>query len=134
MYILSAGNDGRMKVAKNIVLAALIGLAIVIAAPAFLKEISVLLGWDSAPAIEGGTQLTLTEIASNVLKFLLSIIGILALIMMIVSGIMYLSSGGNEARVKQAKSMFVASLIGITLAMGSLVLVSAVARFFIPGS
>lgn len=131
MYIFSAGNDGRMKVAKNIVLAALIGLAIVIAAPAFLREISGLLGWDSAPAIEGGTNLTLTQIAGNVLKFLLSIIGVLALIMMMISGIMYFASGGNEARVKQAKNIFVASLIGILVAMGSLVLVTAVSRFFI---
>jgi cbb3-type cytochrome oxidase subunit 3 len=130
MYIFSAGNDGRMKVAKNIILAALIGLAIVIAAPAFLKEISTLLGWDQNLPNEVDEALTLTQIASNILKFLLSIIGILALIMMVISGIMYLFSGGSEARVKQAKNIFVASLIGILVAMGSLVLVTALARFF----
>jgi hypothetical protein len=50
--------------------------------------------------------------------------------MMVISGIMYLFSGGSEARVKQAKNIFVASLIGILVAMGSLVLVTALARFF----
>ena len=130
MYIISFGNADNMKKAKGIVFAALIGLAIVIAAPAFLKEIGSLLGWDTAPAIEGGTNLTLTQIAVRVLNFLLSIIGILALIMMIISGIMYLSSAGNDGRMKQAKSIFVASLIGITVALASMVLVTAVARFF----
>lgn len=132
MYIFSLGNTDNMKKAKNVILAALVGLAIVIAAPAFLREISVLLGWDNAPAIEGGTTLTLTQIAKNILNFLLSIIGVLALIMLIISGIMYLTSAGNDTRMKTAKNIFVASLIGIAVAMGSLVLVSAVARFFIP--
>lgn len=131
MYVLSAGNPDRIKTAKSIILAALVGLAIVIAAPAFLREISVLLGWDNAPAIEGGTTLTLTQIARNILNFLLSIIGVLALIMLVISGIMYLTSAGNETRMKTAKSIFVASLIGIAVAMGSLVLVTAVAQFFV---
>lgn len=130
MYVLSAGNADRIKTAKNIILAALVGLAIVIAAPAFLREISVLLGWDNAPAIEGGTTLTLTQIARNILNFLLSIIGVLALIMLVISGIMYLTSAGNETRMKTAKSIFTASLIGIAVAMASLILVTAVARFF----
>jgi hypothetical protein len=89
------------------------------------------LGWDNAPAIEGGTSLTLTQIARNILNFLLSVIGILALIVMVLSGIMYLTSAGSEARMKQARAMFTAALIGIALAMASLVLVSAVARFFV---
>ena len=130
MYIISFGNADSMKKAKSIVLAALIGLAIVIAAPAFLKEIAILLGWDTASAIEGGTNLTLTQIAVKVLNFLLSIIGTLAIIMMIISGIMYLSSAGNDGRMKQAKGIFMASLIGIAVALASMVLVTAVARFF----
>ena len=130
MYIFSLGNPDNMKRAKNVILAALVGLAIVIAAPAFLREISVLLGWNNAPAINGGTDLTLTQIARNILNFLLSVIGILALIMMIISGVMYVTSAGNETRMKQARGIFTASLIGIVVAMASLVLVTTVARFF----
>lgn len=129
MYILSFGNADNMKKAKNVILAALVGLAIVLAAPAFLKEIYSVLGGGPEPAELSGA-LTLTQIARNILNFLLSIIGILALIMLIISGIMYLISAGNDTKMKTAKSIFVASLIGIAVAMGSLVLVSAVARFF----
>ncbi len=130
MYILSLGNADNMKKAKNVILAALVGLAIVLAAPAFLKEIYSLLGAGTEPSELSGA-LTLTEIARNVLNFLLSIIGTLALITMVISGIMYLTSAGNEARMKTARSIFTAALIGIAVAMGSLVLVSAVARFFV---
>ena len=130
MYVLSLGNPDSMKKAKNVILAALIGLAIVIAAPTFLREISILLEWNNAPAVPGDSGVTLTQIARNVLNFLLSIIGILAIIMMIISGIMYLSSAGNDGRMKQAKGIFMASLIGIAVALASMVLVTAVARFF----
>lgn len=130
MYILSFGNPDRMKTAKNVVLAALVGLAIILAAPAFLKEIYTLLGGGPEPSELAGA-LTLTQIARNVLNFLLSIIGTLAIIVMIISGIMYVTSAGNETRMKSARQMFVAALIGVTLALASLVLVSAVARFFI---
>lgn len=130
MYVLSFGNPENIKRAKALIFGALIGLAIVIAAPAFLREISALLGWDNAPAIEGGTTLTLTQIARNILNFLLAVIGILALIMMIISGIMYITSVGNDTRMKQARAIFTASLIGIAIAMASLILVSTVARFF----
>jgi hypothetical protein len=130
MYILSFGNEGNMKRAKSIITAALVGLAIVIAAPAFLREIAGLLSWDNAPPIDGGTSLTLTQIAQRILTFLLSIIGTLALIVMIISGVMYLTSGGSETRMKQARGIFTAALIGIVLAMASLILVSAVAGFF----
>lgn len=130
MYIFSLGNADKMKTAKNVILAALVGLAIVLAAPAFLKEVYSLLGAGPAPSELSGA-LTLTQIATNILNFLLSIIGILALITLIISGIMYLTSAGNDTRMKQAKSIFIAALIGIAVAMGSLVLVRAVASFFI---
>lgn len=130
MYIFSLGNPDNMKKAKNVILAALVGLAIVLAAPSFLKEIYTLLGGNPEHA-ELAAAMTLTQIARNVLNFLLAIIGILALIMMIISGIMYLTSAGNDARLKQAKGIFLSSLIGIAVAMAAMVLVSAVARFFV---
>jgi hypothetical protein len=133
MYILSFGNPDNIKRAKNIIFAALIGLAIVIAAPAFLREISVLLGWQGAPDVPGGgTQLTLTQIATNILKFLLSLVGVLALIVMIIAAIMLFVSFGNPDKRKAALEVLKAAIIGVVVAMGSMILVTAVARFFQP--
>ena len=72
--------------------------------------------------------LTLTEIAGNVLKFLLSLVGTLALIMLIIGAIMYFLSAGNETRVKSANNIIKASLIGITIAFAAYILVATVAR------
>jgi hypothetical protein len=131
LYITSAGDEGRMETAKKCILAALIGLALGIAAPAFLREIASILNWGGVnPPAGVGTSLTLIEIASRVLSFLLTIIGILAIIMLIIGGIMYLTAAGDEDQIDRGKKIVKYSLIGITIALAALVLVRQVAGFF----
>lgn len=131
VYITSAGDDGRMTTGKNIILGALIGLALGIAAPAFLREISSILGWSSVNLPAGvGTSLSLLQIATNVLNFLLSVVGIAALIMLVVGAFMYLTAAGDESRIDTGKSIVKYSIIGITVALAALVLVRQVAGFF----
>ncbi|TXH06508.1 MAG: hypothetical protein E6R05_01550 [Candidatus Moraniibacteriota bacterium] len=130
LYITSAGDEGRMETGKKTILAALIGLALGIAAPAFLREIGSILGWTSALPTGVGTSLTLIEIASRVLSFLLTIIGILAIIMLVIGGIMYLTAAGNEDQIDRGKKIVKYSLIGITIALAALVLVRQLAAFF----
>jgi len=102
LYITSAGNESRMTMAKGAIVASVIGLAIGIAAPSFLHEISDILGWGPADACKDVVDptakqackdaleksLTLTAIALNVLNFLLSIVGVIAIIMLVSAGMM----------------------------------------------
>jgi fumarate reductase subunit D len=126
-YITSAGSESRMKVAKAAITASMIGLAIGIAAPSFLQEISTILGWTgTSDAIPAGT-LTLSQIALNFLNFLLSIVGVLAIIMLVVGGIMYLSSAGDDDRIKTAKNIVTYSIIGIIVSLAALVIVTQIA-------
>ncbi len=130
LYITSGGDTGRVETAKKCITAALIGLAIGIAAPAFLRQISDILGWSAATPPTGvGTSLTLIEIATNVLNFLLSVVGVVALIMLVVGAFVYLTSAGDEDRIDTGKSIVKYSIIGITIALAALVLVRQVARF-----
>lgn len=131
LYIVSSGNDSTMKMAKGAITAAMIGLAIGLAAPSFLREISNVLGWTSVnnPDVEGA--LTLSQIALNVLHFLLSVVGILAIIMLVIGGIMYLTSAGSEDRAETGKKIVLYSIIGIFVALAALVIVSQIAEFFI---
>lgn len=130
MYITSAGNDKQMTMAKGAITAALVGLTIVLAAPSFLKEIGMILGWGNVDneAVSGAK--TLTEIATNVLNFLLSIVGILAVIMMVIGGVLYLTAAGDEDRIDTGKKIFKYSVFGIVIALVSLVLVRQIAEFF----
>lgn len=130
LYITSSGDSGRITTAKNCITAALIGLAIGIAAPAFLRQISDILGWNAATLPAGvGTNLTLIEIGTNILNFLLSVVGVVALIMLVVGAFMYLTAAGDEDRIDTGKKIVKYSIIGITIALAALVLVRQVASF-----
>lgn len=128
-YITSGGSEERIKTAKKAITASLIGLAIGIAAPTFLKEIYTILGAGEVPEEVSGAP-TIATIALNTLAFLLSIVGTIALIMLIVGAIMYLTAAGNEDQVDKGKKLFRYALIGITVALASLVIVKQIANFF----
>lgn len=131
IYITSAGDEGRMTTAKNTVFAALIGLALGVAAPMFFREIGTLLDWRQANIPTGfGTTKTLIQVLSGVLNFLLSIVGVAALIVLVIGGFMYLTAAGDESRIDTGKGMVKYALIGITVALAALVLVRQVANFF----
>ncbi len=132
MYITAAGNEGRLILAKGAITAALIGLALALATPSFLKEIAAILGWqniiDASNTISGAK--TFVQIAEDVLNFLLSIVGILGIIMMVVGGILYLTSAGDEGKTETGKKIVKYSVIGIAIALAALILVTQVAKFF----
>ncbi len=129
LYITSAGNDKRIGAAKAAITAALIGLAIVMVAPSFLKELGTVLGWDNSASLPSNT-LTLTEIATNVLNFLLAIVGILAIIMFLVGAVMYFLSAGDEKRANTGKDIVKYAIIGIIVTFSALVIVRQIADFF----
>ncbi|HLB50553.1 MAG TPA: pilin [Patescibacteria group bacterium] len=129
LYITSAGNEKQMELGKKALLASMIGLAIGIAAPSFLLEIYTILGGNpsSVPAPEGQR---LSTIVLNVLNFLLSVVGTLALIMLVVGGIMYIMASGNEDTADKAKNTIKYAIIGIAVALAALVIVRQIAAFF----
>jgi len=130
LYVISAGDEGKIKTAKGAITAAMIGLAIGIAAPSFLKEISTILNW-GGPVPAGVTAApSLATILTNVLNFLLSIVGILAIIMMVIGGLMYFAAAGDEKRAETAKTIVKYAIIGIAVALASLVAVTQIAKFF----
>ncbi len=131
MYIVSSGNDKMMTLAKGAITAAMIGLAIGLAAPSFLLEIGKVLGWGAVNSGPVADALTLSQIALNVLDFLLSIVGILAIIMLVVGGIMYLTSAGDEDRMETGKKIVIYSIVGIFVALAALVIVKQITNFFV---
>lgn len=136
LYITSAGNQARVTSAKTAITAALIGLAIGILAPTFLKEIATVLGWNATaplPAEVSGAK-SATDILLSVLNFLLGIVGILAIIFLVVGAIMFLGATGDMNRIGVAKKIIQYALLGIVVALASLVIVRQLAEFFAPAT
>lgn len=134
MYMLSAGNETMITKAKNTIGGALIGLAIILAAPSFLKEIKNALGGSSTttnPDLMVSQALSVQQIGFKILNFLLSIVGILGIIALLVGGIMYLVAYGDEDRINLAKKIITNALIGILVASASLILVKQLAALMV---
>ncbi len=145
-YITSSGDEERMKMAKKAITASMVGLAIGVAAPSFLKEIYDILGGKPEVNCAGlsGEDLikcnevnkTLTAglpiavIAMNVLNFLLGVVGALAVIMLVYGGIKYLTAAGNEDSAEAGKKLVKYAIVGIAVCLAALVIVKQIAVFF----
>lgn len=132
LYITSAGNQGRVTMAKTAITAALIGLAIGILAPTFLKEIATVLGWNSTASLpsEVSSARSAADILLSVLNFLLGIVGTLSIIMLVVGGVMFLTAAGSQDRITTGKKIVTYALLGVVVALASLVIVRQLASFF----
>lgn len=64
----------------------------------------------------GGTQ-DLTDTLGTVINVLLFIVGAVAVIMIIFSGIQYVASSGDPARIKKAKDTLIYSIVGLVVAL-----------------
>lgn len=131
LYIASGGNEQRIETAKKAIFAAMIGLAIGIAAPSFLREIAEILDWGTGkndPTLSAAPRIA--AILLNTLNFLLGIVGVLAIIVLVFGGIRYLTSRGDETAAEGAKKQILWAIVGIMIAIGSLIIVNQIIDFF----
>lgn len=68
----------------------------------------------------------LSDIAKNIINTALYIVGILAVAMIIFSGIRYVTSAGDKGRVEQSKQILIYSIVGLIVAMLAYALVNFV--------
>jgi type II secretory pathway component PulF len=73
---------------------------------------------DDAPSIP--------ELLLNILNFLLQIFGIIAIIALAISGIIYLTAYGDEDRIKLAKKSVTYSIIGTIVALSGMVVIKTI--------
>ena len=66
------------------------------------------------------------QIISSTLSWLLAILGFIAVIGFVISGILYLTAAGNEAQVEKAKNAMTYSIIGVIVALMGYVIIQAV--------
>ncbi|HAV11086.1 MAG TPA: hypothetical protein DCX32_00850 [Candidatus Moranbacteria bacterium] len=76
-----------------------------------------------------GTNLpsaSLTNIITNIMNWLLMIVGILGVIGFVIAGILYLTAAGDGDMIDRAKKAMVYSIVGVLVALIGLVVIRAV--------
>lgn len=127
LYVLAGitANEKLTQTAKTCWTTSLIGLALGIAGPAFLKQIKLIFLKNGTMPATLADALSLQEIVTNTLNFLLSIFGTLAIISLTVSGILYIFSFGDQKKVIEAIKN---SLLGVIIAGSSLIIVNEIIK------
>lgn len=64
------------------------------------------------------------KVGINITKILLGIIGSVALLMFIISGIKMIFSAGNEQQISSARNIMVQTVIGILIALGAYLIIN----------
>lgn len=65
--------------------------------------------------LEGPVSGDMTQIISNIIKFILGLVGVLALIFFIYGGITWITSAGNAEQVKKGKSTLIWAVMGLII-------------------
>lgn len=69
---------------------------------------------------------TIYNIISATLQWLLGILGFIAVVGFVISGILYLTAAGNESQIEKAKSAMTYSIVGVIVALMGYVIIQAV--------
>ncbi len=116
-------------IVKNIVAFAMIMLvfsfAFSLAIPAKANDV---LGFAYANNLElSNTNVTdPRDLAVNIVRFLMTFLGIIAVVIILYGGFMWMTAAGNEDRVGKAKSIIVAGAIGLAVIISAYVIVNFV--------
>ena len=74
----------------------------------------------------GYVQTDLPVVVGNIINIVLSLLGLVAVIFIIIGGFMWMTSAGNEEKLKKAKGMIQAAIVGLVIVMLAYVVVSFV--------
>lgn len=69
---------------------------------------------------------TITEIATSIMSWLLGIFAVLGVMGFVISGIIYLTSAGDENAISRAKQAMVYSILGIIVGLSGYLIIVAV--------
>ena len=83
-------------------------------------------------ALKVSGELAVYVLAGRIIKFMLGIVGSLALLMFVIGGAQWMLSGGNQAMVKKGRDTLVWAAIGMAVVIGSYAILTQLLNILIP--
>lgn len=118
LYMLSAGDTGKVATGKKALTQAFIGLAIIMSAHIILATIRVILLGAEGKLDNCATEACATvpgTVIINALQWAIGVAGFVAAIFVVYGGISYATSSGEAAKLQKAKQTILYALIGLAI-------------------
>ena len=74
------------------------------------------------------TQSDVYTISANIISIVLSVVGVIFFILIIYSGVMWMTAGGNKEKVEKAKQRIIQAIIGLIIVISAYSITYFVAR------
>lgn len=116
LFMTGGSNPSQVEKARKSILNAVVGLAISLSAVAITNFVFEIVG--AAPSTTGEVaQLSGEQILSNALGMVYFIAGTIAVVMIIFSGLSYMTSAGDTGKVTKAKNTLTYSVVGLIIVL-----------------
>ena len=125
LFMTGGSNPSQVEKGRKSIFNAVIGLAISLSAVAITNFVFEIVG--AAPSTTGEVaQLTGEQILTNALNMVYFIAGTIAVVMIIFSGISYITSSGDSGKVTKAKNTLTYSIVGLIIVLVAFAITSFV--------
>ena len=106
----------------------IIGMIFSVVSFAFVGVANAVVNWEPLVKIPGipVTGVNLSVYLIGIYNFLLSIVGIVAVMMLIVGGMRYITAAGNSAAIADAKDIITNAIVGLLLALLTWVFIATI--------
>lgn len=118
LYMFSSGDSARVAAGKKTLFHAFIGLAIVMAAYIIVGSIRIALVGGSGNISNCFSQsgcVDANQMVTNLIQWVVGIAGVVAVIFLIYGGVLYMTSSGDVAKTKQARTTILYAVIGLII-------------------
>lgn len=128
--VTGGGEEENVKKAKNGIAYSLAGLILLIFSSTFINNVFYKIDKTAYTGLQGADPQTdvargVSELV-GITNFIVSFVGPILVLLIIVGGIMYLTSGGQEESMNKAKRLLIAALIGVVVIYGAFAIVSTI--------
>jgi hypothetical protein len=76
----------------------------------------------------GSASTALAGEAGRIIGTILAFLGVIFLVLMIAGGILWMTAGGNDAKVQRARSLLIAAIIGLIIVLSAYAITTFVAN------
>jgi hypothetical protein len=81
----------------------------------------------SVPTVPSLTNMSVFQLVTRVMNWMLGILGVLAVVFFVVSGIFYITANGDQEQIDKAKNIMLYAIVGLVIALVGLIIVNAAA-------